>query len=221
MSGQVALMRPFSVCCAADALMVGMRAEGSADTVLTDAWVNVYGTVRRLEIPQPPLRLRHGAIRYSAVSAAYILAADSIAPYVRPRPEEGVMDKLSSGKYSVFHKLAERAGLAKMLEEHEMVTVLAPVDAAFESLPEGAVDGLLKKENRGRLVEFVGGHVLTGLLMDSDLRGLDEVTTITGGTVSITMVNGKLRAGGSRFLFKNIEVGDGVIHAIYPAIVPE
>jgi uncharacterized surface protein with fasciclin (FAS1) repeats len=219
-SGQVALMRPFSVCCAADALMVGMRAAGTADSVLTDNWVNIYGTVRRMETDYPPLKLRHGAIRYSAVSEAYILAADSIAPYIRPRPKEGIMDKLDSEKFSVFHGLAEKAGLEKMLEEHEMVTVLAPVNAAFDALPEGTVDELLERKNRKRLVEFVGRHVLPGILMASDLRGIGEAETITGSTVSITMVNGKLRAEGSRFLFKNIEVSDGVIHAIYPVISP-
>ncbi len=63
--------------------------------------------------------------------------------------------------------------------------------------------------------------IFVGQLMDHELRELDSAGTITGGRVNITIVNGKLRAGGSRFLFENIEASNGVIHAIYPAIMTD
>jgi hypothetical protein len=132
---RIAVMRPFSVCCAADALMVGMLAEGEGDLTLTDQWVNVYGTVKRLDAPLTPPRSHHGAIRYAAVS------------------------------------------------------------------------------------NFVGSHILVSRLMDHQLRGFDSAKTVIGSHVEITLVNGALRAGESRFLFKNTDASNGLIHATFPAII--
>jgi uncharacterized surface protein with fasciclin (FAS1) repeats len=216
--GHVAVVRPFSVCCAADALIVGIRAEGEADSLLSDKWVNAYGTIRRVENPLTSPRIRHGAIRYATLSKEYLLVTDRIEPYIRPRPTADIMERLSKGNFDIFLKLAESAGLREMLKNHEMVTVLAPVDASFDGMPEGFVEDISKRVNRDRLRSLIGRHVLLGSLNESDLRDIDSVKTITGETVLITLVNGKLRAGDSRFLFKNIEASDGTIHAIYPVI---
>jgi uncharacterized surface protein with fasciclin (FAS1) repeats len=62
--------------------------------------------------------------------------------------------------------------------------------------------------------------VLVGLLMKRDLMKLTSAETITGGKIELSLVNGKLRAEASRFLFSNTEASNGVIHAIYPAILP-
>jgi len=217
-TGHFAVVRPFSVCCAADALLVGIRAEGGGNRELADDWVNVYGRVRLLETELPYPKLRHGAIRYASVSKIYVLEPDSIMPYVRPRPAEDVMARLAGDRYTIFLRLAEAAGLAETLAQHEMVTVLVPVDEAFDALPEGTVEELLG--DPARLQEFVGNHVLVGLLMEGDLKKLSSAETITGGSIALSMTNGKLRAENSRFLFSNTEAKNGVIHAIYPAIMP-
>jgi uncharacterized surface protein with fasciclin (FAS1) repeats len=218
---QFALVRPLSVCCAADALLVGIRAEDKADTTLADQWVNVYGTIRRLDAPLPKPKIRHGAIRYASISEVFVLETDMVTPYIRARPKEDIMKKLEGGNFGIFADLAKRAGLPEMLEEQEMVTVLAPVDEAFDALPPGFIEELLEKQNRERLKAFVGNHVLLGELSESDLRVLTSAKTITGDTITIRKVNGRLRAGDSRFLFKNIVAEDGLIHAIYPVLVPD
>jgi hypothetical protein len=217
-TGHFAVVRPFSVCCAADALLVGIRAEGSGDRELGNDWVNVYGRVRLLETELPYPRLRHGAIRYASVSRIYVIEPDSIMPYVRPRPVEDVMARLTGDKYTIFLSLAEAAGLAETIAQHEMVTVLVPVNEAFDALPDGKVDDLLG--DLAKLREFVGHHVLVGLLMEGDLKDLSSAETIGGGRIDLSMVNGKLRANTSRFLFTNTEASNGVVHAIYPAILP-
>jgi uncharacterized surface protein with fasciclin (FAS1) repeats len=217
--GQFAVVRPFSICCAADALLVGVRAEGSVNPDLTDDWVNVYGTVSKVAAPMPLPRLRHGAMRYASVSKHYIVKLDSIMPYVRPRPAEDVMATLALGHYSTFVRLAEAAGLPDMLKDFDMVTVLAPVDEAFEALPPGTVDRLLSDPDT--LLAFVGNHVLVGCLMESHLRDLSSAETLTGGSVPIRKVNATLRVGDSRLLFENTEARNGVIHAIYPVLWPE
>jgi uncharacterized surface protein with fasciclin (FAS1) repeats len=99
------------------------------------------------------------------------------------------------------------------------VTVLVPVDEAFDRLPDGALDGLLN--DPARLKEFVGNHVLEGIMMESHLKKISSARTISGTTVSLSLVNGTLRAGSSRFLFTNTEASNGVVHAIYPALLPQ
>ncbi len=212
----VAVVRPYSVCCAADAFLVGIRTEGRGNPELEDQWVNVYGTVVPVETELALPKLRHGAIRYASVSKTYVLRPDSIMPYVRPRPVEDIMARLAGDRYTIFLRLAEAAGLARDIAGYEMVTVLVPVDQAFDALPEGEVERLLANPNA--LKEFVGNHVLVGLLMESDLNKLSSAETITGKDLTLTLVNGKLRVENSRFLFMNTEACNGVVHAIYPAI---
>jgi len=218
--GRVAVLRPYSFCCAADALLIGIRAEGVAETSLTDQWVNVYGRISRLGSPLPILKIHRGAIRYASVPEDLILLIDQVNPYIPPRPKDGIMEKLSSGNYSIFLELAEAAGLPEDLRKYNMVTVLAPVDQAFEALSDGFVEKLLEKRNQRKLKAFVGKHVLIGLHMESDLRELTSAETITGDRVALEKIDGKLHAEGSRFLFKNSEAANGVIHAIYPALQP-
>jgi uncharacterized surface protein with fasciclin (FAS1) repeats len=218
--GRIAVLRPYSFCCAADALLIGIRAEGRADTSLSDQWVNVYGRIRRLDTPLPPLKIQHGAIRYASVPEDFILEIDHVAPYIPPRPKDGVMEKLASGNYSIFLQLAEAADLALELQKYDLVTVLAPVDQAFEALPEGFAEKLLSRRSQRKLKAFVGRHVLVGALLETDLSTLTSAETITGDRVKLEMVDGKLSAEDSRFLFKNTVAKNGVIHAIYPALQP-
>jgi uncharacterized surface protein with fasciclin (FAS1) repeats len=200
--------------------LIGIRAEGVAEASLTDQWVNVYGRIIRLDTSLPTLKIQRGAIRYAAVPKDLVLVVDQVNPYMPPRPEDDVIAKLSSGNYDVFLKLATAAGLPEELQKYSMVTVLAPVDQAFEALPEGYAEKLLEKGNKKKLKAFVGRHVLVGLHMERDLRELDSVETLSGNRVRLEIINGKLHAQGSRFLFKNTEAANGVIHAIYPALEP-
>ena len=65
----------------------------------------------------------------------------------------------------------EAAGLVETLKGEGPFTVFAPTDAAFEKLPDGAVENLLKPENKDQLIAVLTYHVLPGKVMSADIAG--------------------------------------------------
>jgi uncharacterized surface protein with fasciclin (FAS1) repeats len=89
-----------------------------------------------------------------------------------------------------FSKLAgaiEQAGMAQLLQGGGPYTVFAPTDQAFEQLPEGALDELMKEENRDQLETLLQYHVVEGdELMAKDVVGKQtEVDTLAGDSLSV------------------------------------
>jgi uncharacterized surface protein with fasciclin (FAS1) repeats len=89
-----------------------------------------------------------------------------------------------------FSKLAqaiEQAGMAQSLQGGGPYTVFAPTDQAFEQLPQGALDELMKEENRDQLETLLQYHVVEG----KELRAKDavgkqtEVDTLAGDSLSV------------------------------------
>jgi uncharacterized surface protein with fasciclin (FAS1) repeats len=111
-------------------------------------------------------------------------------------------------------------------------TVFAPRNAAFEKLPAGTVDTLLKPENKGTLTTVLTYHVLSGRLNSRDIvaairrgGGKAEVTTVQGGKLTATMRRGTLmltdaKGGVSTVTMANINQSNGVVHVIDSVLMP-
>src|SRR5207302_8134954 len=84
------------------------------------------------------------------------------------------------------------AGLVDTLKGDGPFTVLAPTDEAFAKLPAGTVEGLLKPENKDKLVAILTYHVIPARAMAADVVKLDgkSVKSVQGGTIKIE-VEGK------------------------------
>ena len=65
----------------------------------------------------------------------------------------------SAGQFTIFLKAATAAGLDKTLAQPSPYTVFAPTDAAFNALPPGMLDMLMKPENRAMLKQIGRAHV--------------------------------------------------------------
>jgi uncharacterized surface protein with fasciclin (FAS1) repeats len=99
--------------------------------------------------------------------------------------------------------------------------VFAPTDAAFEKLPAGTVDMLLKPENRAKLTAVLAYHVVPGKVMSSDLVGKKlEAATVQGQKVSIDATMGGVSVDNAKVVTADIETSNGVIHVIDTVILP-
>ena len=126
-----------------------------------------------------------------------------------------------------FKTLAAALGAAELVETLKgpgPFTVFAPTDEAFEKLPKGTVESLLKPENKDKLKAVLLVHVVPGSVMAADVVKLTEAKTAGGATVKIS-TDGGVKVGTSKGLANvtktDIKASNGVIHVIDAVILPE
>ena len=77
----------------------------------------------------------------------------------------------AAGSFKTLVTAVKAAGLVDTLKGKGPFTVFAPTDEAFAKLPNGALDNLLKPENKKQLVAILTYHVVPGKVMSKDLAG--------------------------------------------------
>ena len=127
---------------------------------------------------------------------------------------------VSAGQFTTLAAALEAAGLVATLKGEGPFTVFAPTDAAFEKLPAGTVDMLLKPENIDQLTAVLTYHVVPGNVMAADVVKLSGATTVNGADVTIAVVDGAVRIDNATVVKADIGASNGVIHVIDTVILP-
>ena len=124
------------------------------------------------------------------------------------------------------------AGLVDTLESPGPFTVFAPTNEAFDKLPTGTVDTLLKPENLDQLKKILTYHVVAGKLTAKDIdkkikegNGKATLTTVEGGTLTAMMEGDKLvltdeKGGTATVTISNVYQSNGMIHVIDTVLMP-
>lgn len=112
------------------------------------------------------------------------------------------------------------AGLVETLKGAGPFTVFAPTDEAFQKLPAGTVENLLKPENKDQLIAVLTYHVVPGNVMAKQVVGLNGATTVNGQQVDISTADG-VKVDDANVVKTDIECSNGVIHIIDSVILPE
>jgi len=111
------------------------------------------------------------------------------------------------------------AGLEETLNSHGPFTVLAPNDDAFNKLPAGVLDGLLKdKEKLGAVLKY---HILSGKITSKDLNDESSAKTEQGSDIAITEKDKKMFIDDAEILQADIECTNGMIHMIDTVLMPK
>ena len=125
------------------------------------------------------------------------------------------------------------AGLAETLSGEGPFTVFAPTNAAFEKLPAGTVEGLLKPENLEKLKGLLTYHVVAGkfdaaAVADAITKGNGKftVTTVQGGKIDLSLKDGNVvltdaNGSTSTVAIADVAASNGVIHAIDTVVMPK
>lgn len=127
---------------------------------------------------------------------------------------------ISAGQFNTLAAALDAAGLIDTLKGEGPFTVFAPTDAAFEKLPAGTVDSLLKPENKDQLIAVLTYHVVAGNVTADDVVKLNSATTVNGADVSIAVVDGNVRIDDATVVKADIGASNGVIHVIDSVILP-
>lgn len=113
------------------------------------------------------------------------------------------------------------AELVDALKAEGPYTVFAPVNAAFDAPPAGALDDLLKPENKSQLQAVLTYHVIPTKVMSSDIpMGEMDVETLQGSTVAVKKTEDGVWVDGAKVIAADMKAKNGVIHAIDAVIMP-
>lgn len=104
-----------------------------------------------------------------------------------PEASDTVIDKAAqAGKFSTFLSAVEAAGVNETLRMPGKYTIFAPTDAAFAKLPEGAMDKLMRPENRDQLIALLRMHVVADEVITAEKANGQQFTAHTlNGPVAI------------------------------------
>ena len=131
-----------------------------------------------------------------------------------------------------FGAAAKAAGLDTTLSGPGPYTVLVPVDAAFDKLPAGALDTLMKPESRPQLTKVLTGHILSGAILAEDIAkaietggGKTQLMTVGGDTLTAAKDGDSIvitdSAGGRAVVTSaDSKHSNGVVHKIDGVLMP-
>ena len=124
--------------------------------------------------------------------------------------------------FSTLVTAVKEAGLVDALNGDGPLTVFAPTNAAFNKLPSGTVEELLKPENKEKLQGILKYHVVAGKVMAEDAIGLDGqmAESLSGEKFAVEVKNGKVYVDGAQVVKTDIKCKNGVIHVIDAVMIP-
>ena len=144
-----------------------------------------------------------------------------------------VQNAVNSKDHTTLVAAVKAAGLVDTLQGKGPFTVFAPVNAAFDALPAGTVDTLLKPENKDQLVKILTCHVVGAKAMSADVTkmvmddgGMHKVKTVGGCELTLKAANGKVTVTDENGNVANVTIADveqsnGVIHVIDKVLLPK
>ena len=128
---------------------------------------------------------------------------------------------VAAGEFITLATALKEAGLIKTLKGKGPFTVFAPTDKAFEKLPKGTVEELLKPENRKKLTSILTYHVVPGRVMAADVVKLSKAKTAQGSEVRIRVKDGRVYVDNALVTATDIKARNGVIHVIDSVLLPD
>ena len=127
----------------------------------------------------------------------------------------------STGEHTTLVKAIKAADLEETLSNDGPYTVFAPTDAAFQKLPPGTLDDLLKPENREQLRAILLHHVVNGKVMSQQARTLDQANSLHDAALTFTNGDdGDLYVSGAKVTKADLVASNGIIHVVDTVILP-
>lgn len=143
-----------------------------------------------------------------------------------------VENAINSKDHTTLVAAVKAAGLVDTLASKGPFTVFAPVNSAFDALPAGTVDNLLKPENKAILTKVLKYHVVAGNLDSKAIakaikmgNGKAELNTVAGGKLWAMMDGDNIvltdeKGGRSRVTIADVRQSNGVIHVVDAVLLP-
>lgn len=127
---------------------------------------------------------------------------------------------IGSKDHTTLVAAVQAAQLVDVLSNAGPFTVFAPTNAAFDKLPAGTVEGLLKPEKLEALQDILQYHVSVGVYQTDALQDGQVLGQVNGSNITITKKDGKIIVNGTATVVGSVQATNGVIHVIDAVLLP-
>lgn len=169
----------------------------------------------------------------SSLASAQMMKGNPMVGGAAMYPTKTIVDNaVNSADHTTLVAAVKAAGLVETLSSKGPFTVFAPTNAAFDQLPAGTVDMLLKPESKGMLSKVLTYHVLAGRYDSKAIaklikkgHGKAQLKTVSGGTLTAMMDGSNLvlrdeKGGTSMVTVGDVYQSNGVIHVVNTVLMP-
>jgi uncharacterized surface protein with fasciclin (FAS1) repeats len=169
----------------------------------------------------------------SSAASAQMMKENPMVGGAAMYPTKTIVDNaMNSADHTTLVAAVKAAGLVDTLQGKGPFTVFAPTNAAFEQLPAGTVDNLLKPENKSMLSKVLTYHVVAGKYDSKALAGLiakgkgkAQLKTVSGGILWAMMDGSNIvlrdeKGGTSTVTTADVFQSNGVIHVVNMVLMP-
>ncbi len=144
--------------------------------------------------------------------------------------QSGVKDDIStpnvvqvavgSKDHTTLVTAVKAAALVDVLSNAGPFTVFAPTNAAFDKLPAGTVEGLLKPDQKDALSNILEYHVYVGVIKTDAMRDGQVLGQVNGKNITINVKDGKYMINGKATILASVPASNGIIHVIDEVLLP-
>lgn len=127
---------------------------------------------------------------------------------------------VGSADHTTLVAALKQAGLVTSLSNAGPFTVFAPTNDAFKKLPAGALDDLMKNENKDKLVNALQYHVFVSALQPDFLNQEQTLNMVDGSDLHITVKDGKPVLNGKANIIASIPASNGIVYVIDDVLTP-
>ena len=132
-----------------------------------------------------------------------------------------VENAAGSADHTTLVTAVKAAGLAETLSGAGPFTVFAPTNAAFDKLPKGTVETLVKPESKTKLTGILTYHVVAGAVKAADLKDGQKVKTLQGEELTVSIKDGKVMINGATVTTADVISSNGVTHVVDAVLMPK
>ncbi|MEJ5996077.1 fasciclin domain-containing protein [Pedobacter sp. Du54] len=137
-------------------------------------------------------------------------------------PSKNIVENaIGSADHTTLVAAVKQAGLVETLSGAGPFTVFAPTNEAFAKIPAATLDGLMKPEMKADLTKILTYHVVPGALKAADLTDGQELTTVQGQKLKVSVKDGKVMINGANVTIADVISSNGVTHVIDGVLMPK
>jgi uncharacterized surface protein with fasciclin (FAS1) repeats len=125
----------------------------------------------------------------------------------------------ASADHSTLVKAIQAADLANVLANPGPFTVFAPTNEAFNALPAGTVDNLLKPESKDKLSDILEYHVAVAVYKESSFTDGQSLAMVNGGRVTFHVKDGKVMINDANIV-ASVPASNGIVYVIDKVLLP-
>lgn len=126
---------------------------------------------------------------------------------------------IKSDDHTTLVAAVQAAELENALVNAGPLMVFAPTNAAFDQLPEGTVEDLLKPENKAKLAYILKHHVTPGNYDKEFLKKFKTLGQASNQNIPVRVEGDDVYVGDARII-ASIPAGNGIVHVVDKVIVP-